>query len=157
MTTTHNLPFEAAPWVPPTLIYLIGGKKFRDDTIAFRVGSCKGIYTTSKTAYQIIAVTKRGFKKQGKHMIKEIIQKENCKLKDMEATLAYHHKETPEQNPSEDYSYDVVIDLDGNRKNFRIGWYDFTEKEWRFHDHEAYRSLDLEHMKWMDILPHDKD
>lgn len=31
------------------------------------------------------------------------------------------------------YSCDVLIDVDGNRNNFRIGWYDYDEEEWMTH------------------------
>lgn len=31
------------------------------------------------------------------------------------------------------HSVDVLIDLDGKRKDFQVGWYDFDAKEWRFY------------------------
>lgn len=56
MTTTHKLDFEAAPWEPPLLIGLLL-KMNNFETVAFRVGTCEGIYRTSDKAYQIIAIT----------------------------------------------------------------------------------------------------
>lgn len=44
-------------------------------------------------------------------------------------------------------SVEVLCDVNGNRKEFRVGWYDFDDKEWRFHDTD--RSwLEEEHLKW---------
>lgn len=60
MQTAHNLPFEAAPWEPPTILGMImslSSKLKGNDVVAFRVGTCEGIYQVSKYAYQIIAVT----------------------------------------------------------------------------------------------------
>lgn len=49
------------------------------------------------------------------------------------------------------YSKDVLIDMDGYRKNFRIGWYDFDDKEWRLHDKGAEESLDIKNMRWQTL------
>ena len=73
--------------------------------------------------------------------------------------LAHGPQETPDLTPGTTHSIDVVIDLDGFRKSFRIGWRDITSIDdahlgWRFHDDEAYEQVDIEGMKWMDILPH---
>lgn len=61
MITTHNLPFEACPWIPSGIEFLpeIIKKAFQFDQpiIAFRIGTCEGIYTANKKAYQIIAIT----------------------------------------------------------------------------------------------------
>jgi hypothetical protein len=49
------------------------------------------------------------------------------------------------------YSIDVLIDLDGNRKDFRIGWYDFDDKKWRLHYQSAEIQIEVEHMKWTNL------
>lgn len=60
METIHNLPFEAAPWEPsftnffPQLVANI--MRIKQPIVAFRVGTCEGIYTVRNGAYQIIAV-----------------------------------------------------------------------------------------------------
>lgn len=60
MHTTHNLPFEAAPWDPtfaeffPQLLAII--MRIKEPIVAFRVGTCDGIYTVRDNAYQIIAI-----------------------------------------------------------------------------------------------------
>lgn len=120
MKTAHNLPFEAAPWEPsmlrffPELVRSV--MKIDNSIVAFKVGTCNGIYSATKKAYQIIAITndnqgnghfedvlqwfegscrrdkkalmfleimnerfgehlisKRGFKKQGRHLIKKFV------------------------------------------------------------------------------------
>lgn len=50
-------------------------------------------------------------------------------------------------NEGHGYSDNVLIDLDGWRKDFAIGWYDHDNKEWMFHQ-EDKSLLDLNHMKW---------
>lgn len=49
------------------------------------------------------------------------------------------------------YSEDVLIDLDGYRKTFRTGWYDFDDKAWRLHNKAEEKNIDLEHMKWTEL------
>lgn len=61
MTTTHNLPFEAAPWEPSMIKYfpelVKNVMRINSSIVAFRVGTCDGIYTATEKTYQIIAVT----------------------------------------------------------------------------------------------------
>ena len=40
---------------------------------------------------------------------------------------------------------DVLIDLDGNRSVFRIGWYDYDEREWILHADGVTVGT---HMRW---------
>jgi len=59
----------------------------------------------------------------------------------------------PRESSNPDISIDVLIDIDGYRKNFRVGYYNFPYDglggEWIL-----YTSDDVtKHMKWMDILP----
>jgi hypothetical protein len=54
-------------------------------------------------------------------------------------------------NVKQGYSEEVLIDLDGNRKDFRTGWYDFDDKAWRLHDKAEEKNIDLEHMKWTEL------
>ena len=42
---------------------------------------------------------------------------------------------------------DVLIDVDGNRDTFRVGWYDHDDGEWRLHDVNAMQYID-NHMRW---------
>lgn len=58
-----------------------------------------------------------------------------------------NYDETPEGNFPDGYSFDVLIDLNGNRKDFRVGWYDFDKKEWMFHVSDV-SALEIEHLKW---------
>lgn len=55
-------------------------------------------------------------------------------------------------------SEDVLIDVDGNRKTFRVGFYDidFETKggTWTLYDEDE--TIDLDHMKWTE-LPLNKD
>lgn len=41
--TTHNLPFESAPWLTPHFI-------------RFRVGTCTGLWTSENKTYDILAI-----------------------------------------------------------------------------------------------------
>lgn len=52
----------------------------------------------------------------------------------------------------EGYSEDVLIDIDGYRKNFRVGWYDFDDKEWRLYDVVAQKEIDLAwDIRWTEL------
>lgn len=42
--STHKLKFEVAPWVFP-------------DFMRFRIGSCEGLWCSTKTSYDILAIT----------------------------------------------------------------------------------------------------
>lgn len=35
----------------------------------------------------------------------------------------------------EGYSVEVLIDLNGQRKSYGVGWYDYDNKCWRFHEY----------------------
>lgn len=48
---------------------------------------------------------------------------------------------------NEKLSDDVLIDVDGRRKNYVIGWYTFTYKRWMAHDSTPYE-LRSKHLKW---------
>jgi len=60
METIHKLPFEAMPWKPAMLQFmpelLRSALKIDSAIVAFRVGTCHGIYTAKPNAYQIIAI-----------------------------------------------------------------------------------------------------
>ncbi len=69
---------------------------------------------------------------------------------------SWHSLEAVPRNPIEgdnkkDYSDDVLIDIDGNRKFFHVGWFDHSERKWRFRDADT-PEIDLEHGKWC-LLP----
>lgn len=73
-------------------------------------------------------------------------------------------KETPtlvfdSEGLPEDMSVDVLIDVDGNRKTFRVGYYDidFETKEgtWTLYGDERI-DIELDHMKWT-YLPLNKE
>lgn len=51
----------------------------------------------------------------------------------------YHRfDEPPKQVVKEHgYSQDVLIDLDGEKKHWAIGWYDYDEKAWRFYQSDV--------------------
>jgi hypothetical protein len=65
---------------------------------------------------------------------------------------AFDSNQLPE-NTGDGFSEDVLIDIDGNRKKFIVGWYDFDDKEWT--SDAASVKIDREKMKWMN-LPHSK-
>lgn len=57
----------------------------------------------------------------------------------------------PDEAPVEQahgYSTDVLIDIDGNRTDFRIGWYEYDTKEWRLHDIHAQHCIVKRGMRW---------
>lgn len=54
--------------------------------------------------------------------------------------------EHPTQDGDEDYSDDVIIDLDGYRETFRVGWYDFENQAWRLHDLDS--AVEEDNAKW---------
>lgn len=55
--------------------------------------------------------------------------------------------ELPDHSGEEDsYSDDVLIDLDGNRETFRVGWYDFDEHAWMLYDTDS--AVIDEYAKW---------
>lgn len=54
------------------------------------------------------------------------------------------------EDDGEGYSKDVLIDMNGKRKDFQVGWYDHDEKEWRFHVSDT-SNLDLEKLEWREI------
>lgn len=49
--TTHQLDFEAAPWEP------LPGFPMAETYSKFRIGTCEGLWTCTKTTYDILAVT----------------------------------------------------------------------------------------------------
>lgn len=55
----------------------------------------------------------------------------------------------PPATPSneESVSFDVLCDMNGNKKNWAIGWYDFDEKSWRFYQEDT-SFLEPGHMVW---------
>ncbi len=55
---------------------------------------------------------------------------------------------------SEGESYQVLIDLDGRRKTYSIGHYDFKEEKWIVYNNKEL--FNLEHMRWT-TLPIDTD
>jgi len=69
-------------------------------------------------------------------------------MKHLTFTQAFDAKTLPQHNGKEGYSDDVLIDVDGNRKTFVIGWYDFDENKWEV-PYFLKTSIDLKHMKWM--------
>lgn len=47
------------------------------------------------------------------------------------------------------YSEEVLIDIDGWRKKFRIGYYDMDNKMWLLV--ESTDKIDLDHMRWTEL------
>jgi hypothetical protein len=66
---------------------------------------------------------------------------------DVHAREAFDANTPPPKEEGEDYSVDVLVDLNGNREHFIIGHYDYQEKKWYFHGDDSV--LELEHMRWM--------
>lgn len=54
----------------------------------------------------------------------------------------------PDSGAEEGYSDDYLIDVDGYRKHFTIGFYDHDDKRWILHDDDLRSSFVLEHMTW---------
>lgn len=57
-------------------------------------------------------------------------------------------KEAERLSEKQGHSEDVLIDIDGWRKFFRVGVYDHEADEWRLHDKSMQQHLDRKHMKW---------
>lgn len=57
ITTTHNLDFLAAPYRKGMLASIFLSDMDDSGIVAFKIGTCEGIYSTSKTSYDIIAIT----------------------------------------------------------------------------------------------------
>jgi len=58
----------------------------------------------------------------------------------------------------EGYSEDVLIDVDGWRKNFRVGWYDHENKLWFIYDDTNWKvKINKKHMKWFYLPLASKD
>lgn len=82
METIHKLDFEACPWEPafkdllPQLIADV--MRIKEPIVAFRVGTCEGIYTVRDNAFQIIAVQNS---KPGNGHFEDVIQwfENSCK------------------------------------------------------------------------------
>lgn len=51
IATKHNLDFEAAPWEP------LPGFPAAENFTRFRIGTCEGLWASTKTSYDILAVT----------------------------------------------------------------------------------------------------
>jgi hypothetical protein len=66
---------------------------------------------------------------------------------------AFESHQLPE-NTGDGFSEDVLIDIDGMRKKFVVGWYDFDEKKW-VTDVVAVK-INQKKMKWLK-LPLDRD
>lgn len=50
-------------------------------------------------------------------------------------------------------SSDKLIDIDGNRKTFRVGWYASSERQWYFYHEENDQPIDQKNMKWTNLPP----
>lgn len=53
---------------------------------------------------------------------------------------------------NEGMSRQMVIDMDGNRKNFQLSHYDFDQNEWVFAEDDT-SLLERDYAMWMDVLP----
>lgn len=56
----------------------------------------------------------------------------------------------PPKDEEEGCSKDVLIDMNGKRKDFQVGWYDHDNKEWRFHASDT-SNLELDKLEWKKI------
>jgi hypothetical protein len=73
-----------------------------------------------------------------------------CSVEEYEAAAVFDVVYGAENIPKKhtDFSsVEVLIDLNGNKKDYRVGWYDFDEKGWKFHVSDT-SALDLKYMKW---------
>lgn len=100
-----------------------------------RIDDQKGGYEVFLCAYRINANEQDG---QALKLVKE-------------SSFSYegwhNYDEVPKGNFPDGYSFDVLIDLNGKRKDFRVGWYDFDNKEWMFHVMDT-SSIVLQHLSW---------
>lgn len=48
-------------------------------------------------------------------------------------------------------SSDKLIDIDGKRKTFRVGWYASDEKQWYYYHEENDQPIDQKNMKWTEL------
>ncbi|MBT1702972.1 hypothetical protein [Chryseosolibacter indicus] len=63
----------------------------------------------------------------------------------------WHKGTEPPQDLGEGFSEDVLIDLDGSRENFRVGWYDHDEHCWYTHDKNHGIELKSELIMWTSL------
>lgn len=67
----------------------------------------------------------------------------------------YSGVEFPPAKDEDGCSENVLIDLNGWRRDFRVGWYDHNNKQWMFHVDDI-SVLELDHMTWT-YLPLNKE
>ncbi len=60
----------------------------------------------------------------------------------------------PRRVKDEEFSDNVLIDMDGRRMHYRVGWYDFKDRKWHIYDRNYDTSKNREglavskHLKW---------
>lgn len=57
-------------------------------------------------------------------------------------------KEAERLSEKQGHSEDVLIDIDGWRKEFRVGWYDHERDIWYLHDKSMEKYIERARMKW---------
>ncbi len=60
----------------------------------------------------------------------------------------FDHNQKPFSKNGHEYTEDVLIDLDGNRQHFSIGYYHLIDEEWMIKDKEYDKLFDARNMKW---------
>lgn len=64
--------------------------------------------------------------------------------------------EHPEEVNGEGYTDDVLIDIDGKRETFRVGWYDPERDQWYLHDKKEHVELDVALWCHLPLIKNDK-
>lgn len=58
----------------------------------------------------------------------------------------WNDNSTQPEGGTEGYTEDVLIDIDGNRNTFRVGYYDHDAKKWFLYVNDD--TIDVENMRW---------
>lgn len=117
----------------------------------FGANDCVAMRSTSpEDYYQMFFAECSIIEKEMKRFIKNE-NPENSKERILEdVSLIWIEGNNHPEDLGEGYSKDVLIDMNGQRKDFQIGWYDFDERKWCFHVSDT-SNLDLEKMEWRSI------
>lgn len=82
------------------------------------------------------------------------MKKENI----LSLNIAYRMGERPIRNKDERmWSVPVLIDLDGYRKHFRVGFYSFSARKWMLPDCEHIENRITRNSRWIYIEAYDNN
>lgn len=119
-------------------------------------------FTASKVRYDLEIIVVRREPEEANHVTRIynvdsalVISREDwlgynqsLQAESMVFDTAYNSMQLPPRDENEeDLSDYVLIDTDGKRENFFVGYYDFSIKHWDIRGRDS-EEIDLEHMRW---------